>query len=158
MPATLCECLQPYAIEATAACIQAATPRVQVIGAEDDATELLTIRSPLSPSASWAGVTARYVRIWMVSPAAALRDAPASLGYSIYELRACAHPAAQPGVPTGRCAAAAEAKGLHVFHFEVCTCTLHVHCMPTVCLDATPRSSASPRALRRCCSARRCSA
>ena len=111
------------------------TRAVQVIGAEDDATELLTVRSPLSPSASplspsasWPGVTARHVRIWMISPAAALRDAPTSLGYSILEVRACAHPAVQPGVPTGRCAAAAEAKGLHVFHFEVCTCTLSTAC------------------------------
>jgi hypothetical protein len=124
--------LQPYAIEATAACIQATTLttlRVQVIGAEDDVTPLLTVRSPLSPSASWAGVTARHVRIWMISPAAALRDNPTRLGYSIHELRACARPAVQPGVPTGQCAAAAEANGLHVFHFEVCTCTyaLHVH-------------------------------
>ena len=111
------------------------TRAVQVIGAEDDATELLTVRSPLSPSASplspsasWPGVTARHVRIWMISPAAALRDTPTSLGYSILEVRACAHPAVQPGVPTGRCAAAAEAKGLHVFHFEVCTCTLYTAC------------------------------
>lgn len=44
---------------------------VQVIGAEDDATPTLSVRSPLSPSASWEGVTARHVRVWMVSPAAA---------------------------------------------------------------------------------------
>ena len=110
-----------------------------MIGAEDDATPLLTVRSPLSPSAaspsaSRAEVTARHVRIWMVSPAAALRDAPASRGYSIHELRACAQPAVQPGAPAGRCAAAAEANGLHVFHFEVRSRTPHVHAACARCM------------------------
>jgi len=39
-------------------------------------------------------------------------------------------------------------------HARACACTLHAHGVP----DATPCSSASLRALRRCCSGRRCSA
>ena len=49
----------------------------------------------------------------------ALRGDPERLGYSIYELRACAYTTAQPGAPTGRCALAAEAAGLRVVRCHI---------------------------------------